>query len=233
MNNLVLIAILPMQNMKQATGHPQVWHDVLDCIQNGKLELFVRKPEVTEQYRKHKENLKGTSLDDFILKQLNWNADELVKLNREDYATDESKLERCFQSRELYQVMKNDFPYDFDSNIYHLVLWSKIRLPLYNETLTAQVDSHGNNIPVMNRATHDKIDAFLKYNLCDRLGVSGDNYCWFINYSSLQSIKSISHLHLLLRIDNKESKEYHALQLLLANDPNALHPLPHKTDSLS
>lgn len=174
------------------------WDRARALIRSGRLEQLVRSEDVTRRYREHKEALGSVDVSDFVLDRLQWSGKELEYLNEKKYRSVEEKISVALSSQSLYKLSWNDFPYDFPANVYHLLVWSKIILPLYEND-----DSEGNRarqVPHM----HDRIEEFFRLTLQDRLHIPQGDYCWFVNYSSLQSIKKISHIHLLIRTDNEE-----------------------------
>lgn len=174
------------------------WHEITQLISSGELDRLQRTEECTRRYREHKRALGKMDLSTFVLQRLDWRDDELEFLNNVKFATREEKIQACLSRREFYKVTRNDFPYDFEPSVSHLLVWSKIVLPLYRD------DSNGAQ---QDPDTKDRIDEFFKLNLEDRLGIQSGDYCWFVNYSSLQSIRKISHVHLLVKTANKEAIE--------------------------
>lgn len=172
-----------------------VWEKAKQLINTGQLDRLARDPECTRRYREHKRSLQGVDVCTYVLSRLQWSSEELDYLNSCKFKADQDKIDAALSERSFYRITKNDFPYNFEPNVHHLVIWSKIVLPLYKD------DSNG---ATQDPQMHDRIEAFLKHNLQDRLHVSKNDYCWFVNYSSLQSIKKISHIHLLIRTDDNE-----------------------------
>lgn len=171
------------------------WDRAKQLIRSGQLNLLVRSKECTRRYREHKKSLGKVDVSSFVLNKLQWSEQNLEYLNEQKFKTKHEKIEAALSDRSLYKLTKNDFPYDFPSNVHHLLIWSKIILPLYED------DTDGaNQVP----ETHDRIEEFLRLNLQDDFKIPPADYCWFVNYSSLQSIKKISHIHLLIRTDNTE-----------------------------
>lgn len=164
------------------------WAEIKDIVASGELQRLKRGREETERYHEHKRVLaeQNISIGDYVLSKLGWTAKEIEELNAVD---DDMKLKMCFSREGFYKVTGNDFPYDFEPDVFHLLIWSKINLPLYTSD-----EDHAE----MRADTRDKIEEFIEQNLTQYLNPETDDYSWFINYRSLQSIRGVSHVHLLI-----------------------------------
>lgn len=200
---------------KTMTNNPErliSWKEICYYIQTGELYKLSRSPEETERYHQFKAELKkrGTNVADNIIdKKLAWSRAELSRLAQK-YPTDEDKTNVIFSDTSLYKLLKNDFPYNFEKGVYHLVLWSKLYIPLYEQKTTDKPDGETldleDNIQGVNPVVKSKIDRFLELNLKKTLGLT--DYIWFVNYPRLQSIKSISHVHILINTEEREKVEW-------------------------
>ena len=83
-----------------------------------------------------------------------------------------------------YKILYNDWPYGLESDIVHLVIWTKFNLeddPNTDDlTLTARQD----------------IDSFVERTFKSRVG--SDQVIWFKNWKSLKSIHAVEHFHVML-----------------------------------
>lgn len=186
------------------------WDEVRDYIKTGELYRLRRSKDETVRYRAHKKMLeeKHIVMIDHILGKLNWDLAELEQLNNETYPSNEDKLHASFSKEELFKLLPNDFPYMFDPNIIHLLVWSKIRLPIYLDDHTeVSMEKHNDVLPTMNPSMKAKIEAFLAKTLKKQGLEPGTDYDWFINYTNLQSIKAISHIHLLIKCKSASSED--------------------------
>lgn len=169
---------------------PMNWASIKQNIESGELQNLKRSPIETEKYHEHKRILaeKNIEIGDYILNKLGWTLTELASVND---ISEEEKLSLSFSRKDLYKLSVNDFPYNFEPQVSHLLIWSKINLPLYNKN-ESSTD--------MNPEMKTKIETFIHNNLSKYLDLDmKDDYCWFINYRNLQSIKGIAHVHLLIR----------------------------------
>ncbi|CCE65515.1 hypothetical protein TPHA_0L01620 [Tetrapisispora phaffii CBS 4417] len=181
------------------------WQEVKRIVSSMELYHLVRTRAMSEVYRKYREDIKakGLNFGEILLLKLNWTQDELNYLNDDKYPADNDKIDAAFSNADLYTLRLNDFPYNFESDVHHILIWSKVKLPLYEEDFTeSAADKTKIQLPSMNKHMQQKIETFLQINVAGKFGIPKENYVWFVNYSKLQSVRSISHIHLLLKKDD-------------------------------
>lgn len=90
-----------------------------------------------------------------------------------------------------YKILLNDWPYGVSPGITHLVAWIKTPVP---------VKEDGGD---MTDDARRLIDAFVQRTFVDRLkGVHSnpeEHVLWFKNWTALQSVRSLEHVHILVR----------------------------------
>ena len=90
-------------------------------------------------------------------------------------------------------ILYNKFPYYFEPNVKHICIWSKLKIPV-------DKNSEVGDISVM---TKKLINRYLEKTFVAK-GISWDQIVWFKNWLSLQSVRSISHIHVILKdVDDK------------------------------
>ena len=84
--------------------------------------------------------------------------------------------------------MRNDWTYAVTEGIRHIVVWVKMPLP---------VDSEG-GLTAEGRAL---VEGFVKSEFRDKVGEreEGSMVQWFKNTTSLQSVRALEHVHVLVR----------------------------------
>ncbi|SCU91723.1 LAMI_0E06986g1_1 [Lachancea mirantina] len=181
------------------------WNTTVGLVRTGKLDQLVRTPRVAQQYRVFRDELarKGSSLLNNILEnRLHWSGESLAGLEAQ-YPDCDRQAVAFFSRPDLYAVLPNDFPYDLEADVHHLVVWSKVRIPLYKQDKDDPC--------AMDLVVRDKIDRFLQHNLA-RYALT--EFVWFINYPHLQSVKTVSHVHVLVRAHQRNP----VIQLLAEDD---------------
>lgn len=89
-----------------------------------------------------------------------------------------------------YRIMPNDWPYGMDSGIRHLIVWLKVRL----ESEPTRGD--------MTPKSRQQIQDFIQKTFIDRvqdLPGPSEKVMWFKNWTSLQSVPGMEHVHVLVR----------------------------------
>jgi hypothetical protein len=89
-----------------------------------------------------------------------------------------------------YKIMPNDWPYGMDPSIRHLIVWLKGRV----ETEPSRGD--------MTPTSRHQIDRFVQKTFVDRVeGLPGpaEKVMWFKNWTALQSVPGMEHIHVLVR----------------------------------
>lgn len=87
-----------------------------------------------------------------------------------------------------YSVLVNDWPYGLAPGITHIVVWTRTAIP--TEPETGDVTDESRKL----------ISDFVKTYFVDRLGPGGDEkVMWFKNWVSLQSVRALEHIHVLVK----------------------------------
>lgn len=105
-----------------------------------------------------------------------------------------------FVSPSDYKILLNDWPYGLTDDITHIVVWSKT--PIAVDGTTGDVTSE----------SRKAIEGFVRRVFGERLaGGEGDGMgrvLWFKNWVSLQSVRALEHVHVLVRGASKEDLEF-------------------------
>ena len=97
-----------------------------------------------------------------------------------------------------FKILRNDWTYGFESGIKHIVVWLKQRLP---------VDENG----ALSEEGRKMVDEFVKKEFRHKAGEEkeGDKVIWFKNTTNLQSVRSLEHVHVLVRnLDEKVLEQW-------------------------
>jgi hypothetical protein len=93
-----------------------------------------------------------------------------------------------FQDSSDFRALLNDWPYGLDQDITHIVVWSRTLIPVEEST--------GDLTP----ESRERVKEFVKTYFVERLGEGGeDKVMWFKNWVSLQSVRALEHIHVLVR----------------------------------
>jgi hypothetical protein len=97
-----------------------------------------------------------------------------------------------------FSILRNDQPYAFEPGIRHIVVWLKQRLP---------VDKEG----ALSQEGKDMVGEFIRREFREKAGEQqeGSMVIWFKNTTNLQSVRSLEHVHVLVRdVDEAVLKQW-------------------------
>jgi hypothetical protein len=93
-----------------------------------------------------------------------------------------------FGDKSDYCVLINDWPYGLTPDITHIVVWS--RTPINTNPQT------GN----MTAESYQVVSSFVERFFVDKLGPGGEaKVLWFKNWVALQSVRSLEHIHVMVK----------------------------------
>jgi len=81
-------------------------------------------------------------------------------------------------------ILYNDWPYGIDTDIIHLVVWTKFELP--DDPVTGELTAEA----------RDAIEQYVQRTFCSRM--ASDAVVWFKNWKSLKSVHAVEHFHVML-----------------------------------
>lgn len=177
---------------KVKAGDPFTWSQIQQIVKSNKLELFARSEEQFSKYYQFKNDLslQGIALNDYVLnEELEWKQSDIrsqTGATSLEYSISQPQDLILYNDDDV-KIIYNKFPYYFENSVLHLCVWSKLTIP--NDV----------NSPVgdISPLTKHIIERYLQNTFIDK-GVSPDDILWFRNWSSLQSVRSVSHIHVLL-----------------------------------
>lgn len=195
---------MPPSKIKE---EPYTWEQTTYIVQINELELFSRSSEQTERYQAFKKQLRNRNISIFkylLTHQLNWYKPEdngnkdILEIKSDSQIVIKPEGKALFENPNDLKILYNHFPYFFDDDVVHLCIWSKIPIPAdpYSE--------FGDILP----ATRKQVDQYIDRTIVKKLGILWENLTWFKNWESLQSVKAISHIHVIIRgITSEQLKE--------------------------
>lgn len=203
---------------------PYEWQDVRNIVGENRLEKFARSVHRTEKYHDFKHQLQQKNYTIFkhlLNNELKWydpkdngglEWDQIISEGIPDnHIVINPASYKLFSNKSDLKIVPNHFPYYFEEDVVHLCVWSKLR-----------IDSDENSpIGDISPATREIIDKYVCKTFVDGLGIARENLVWFRNWEALQSVKSISHLHVVVKGMTDEQLEkvlYQSGEVLTAND---------------
>ncbi|KAK0748179.1 hypothetical protein B0T21DRAFT_259202, partial [Apiosordaria backusii] len=153
------------------------WPSVVSKIRQNRLDLFQRFPSDLRRYHEFCYNIKlqhGSIMNFILSERLGW---ELPL---------QPKGSKPFESEEDVKVLQNDWPYGLDKRIVHLVVWVKFEL---------EADGERGDLT---DGAREMVDGWVRKKFMQEGGLEEGNVAWFRNWTSLKSVKSVEHFHVML-----------------------------------
>ncbi|KAL4920087.1 hypothetical protein BDW62DRAFT_177599 [Aspergillus aurantiobrunneus] len=166
------------------------WKDLQEIVARGDLGILKRKPSDLIRYLQWSKETKaqyGTITNYICLRRLGW---QLPTESESGSAAFNSPIP--FADPADYKILRNDWPYGLAKGISHLVVWSRTPIPVQDEK------------GVITKESHALIEDFVQRTFVDSLARDGfpdpkSHVLWFKNYTALQSVRGLEHVHILLR----------------------------------
>lgn len=177
--------------------HRITWSDLSSIITSNKLEELKRLPSDLKKYLAWSHNIKTRygSITAFVIQErLKWTPlprgkDEAGKEVGPPRFAYESAIP--FANEKDYAVLLNDWPYGLAPGISHLLVWSKTPIAVDAERGDVTAESRRRIVEFVERV-------FVR----ESEGEGGDGWervQWFKNWVSLQSVRGVDHVHVLVR----------------------------------
>ena len=154
------------------------------------MDILKRKPSDLVRYKQFTKDINtthGSSINYICQERLHW-----IPLPSSTHSTGpvfEYKSNIPFTFPDDFKVLRNDWPYGLAPGITHLVVWLKNRIAISQETGDLTEESR------------QKITEFIERTFTNKIGRkdAADCVLWFKNWSSIQSVRGLDHIHVLVR----------------------------------
>lgn len=174
------------------------WPQIKELVLTNRLESFARSLDEARKYRSVKEELAKSHKSLYkrlLCLQLGWAPKEWYE---DPSVTDDidikPKSSLLFHDSDDVKIVPNDFPYNFEASVTHLLAWTKV--PIEGDPLDPNED--------ISPKTRALIDLYVQKTFVEYLGVSREDVVWFRNWRALQSVRQLSHIHVLINGLSKE-----------------------------
>ena len=171
------------------------WADIKEIIASNRLELIRRKPSERLVYKAWCKDIVaayGSITAYMCAERLQWTP--LPSSCAESGPVFDVVDSTPFGNAGDFKILRNDWPYgSFEPDIIHLIVWSKPRIPTHPET------------GLMTPESRVLIDAFVHTTFVKRLEQenldinAAEKVMWFKNWSALQSVRGLEHIHVLVK----------------------------------
>ncbi|PGH05813.1 hypothetical protein GX51_02786 [Blastomyces parvus] len=164
------------------------WADLKSIIAANDLEVFRRKPSDLRRYIAWTTDIKaqyGTITNYICQERLQWQSDGSAPL------ASQCRNPSPFADPHDYKILRNDWPYGLTPDLTHLVIWLKNSIPVSEDNGDLTDESRS------------LIDDFIKRTFVARLEKlfpdADDRVLWFKNWTALQSVRAVEHVHVVVR----------------------------------
>jgi hypothetical protein len=166
---------------------PHSWENLQHLITTNQLDQLKRWPSSLKAYlawTAHVKEKYGSVMAYLLQQRLFWKPveDETGALRFD------VRSAVPFTNTDDYKILRNDWTYAFEPDVKHIVVWLKQRLP---------IDPDG----ALNEEGGRQVREFVKREFRDKAGEKeeGSKVIWFKNTTNLQSVRSLEHVHVLVR----------------------------------
>ncbi|KAF1915271.1 hypothetical protein BDU57DRAFT_268149 [Ampelomyces quisqualis] len=174
---------------------PHSWSNLTHLIATSQLDELKRWPSALKAYlawTSHVKQKYGGVKEYLISQRLFWDpvddgagALKFIVKNTVPFADPQD-----------YKILRNDWAYAFEPGVRHIVVWLKQRLP---------VDAEG----ALNVEGRGMVKDFVRREFRNKVGEEkeGTKVIWFKNTTNLQSVRSLEHVHVLVRDSDEDVLE--------------------------
>jgi hypothetical protein len=176
---------------------PFAWKEVQHIVDTYQLEKLGRSESQLQDYHDFKAKLEARNVNiatNLIIHSLHWLPNTTDERLSPQEALKLIKYEdpKPFCNPNDVFITLNDFPYYIKERTLHLLVWVKFpMLPDINS-----------EIGDIDKETKEIIEKYVNLTFVKKLNISRDNLIWWKNYTKIQSIKSIPHIHVLVNLDD-------------------------------
>ncbi|KAH7412877.1 hypothetical protein BKA64DRAFT_659757 [Cadophora sp. MPI-SDFR-AT-0126] len=173
--------------------HLHDWEELKGIIATNKLETLKRKPSDLRRYMAWTSATKAQygSMTAYILQHRlpqSWGRPPFTPTSLIPFASSSD-----------YKILLNDWPYGLTPDITHIVVWSKTPIA---------VDEKNGDVTEESRRI---IEEFVGRTFGERMGggeKGRERVVWFKNWVSLQSVRALEHVHVLVRGASKDDLDF-------------------------
>lgn len=176
---------------------PLSWEELKEIVSRYELAKLGRSAEQLQKYNDFRDQMKEAHIDlatRLFITTLKWlpqdadihmSAEEAVRLIKPEDT-------RPFCNPHDVCITLNDFPYSIEGKTLHFLVWVKFPMNPDPESEIGDIDDSMKQI----------IEKYVDLTFVQRAHVNRENLIWWKNYTLIQSIKSIPHVHVLVNLSN-------------------------------
>ncbi|KAL9074727.1 MAG: hypothetical protein Q9161_002096 [Pseudevernia consocians] len=179
---------------------PHNWEDLKEIIAAYNLAILKRKPSDLRRYIKWTNQTKATygSITAFILSErLRW---KTLPTSSGGSPSFQCNNTIPFTDPSDYKILLNDWPYGFTPDVTHIVVWSKVRIPEQKPEGYLTPESAALVEGFVHKTFVEPLGSYRsKQGVAGERETGDDRVLWFRNWTGLQSVRGLDHVHVLVR----------------------------------
>ncbi|MCJ1244485.1 hypothetical protein MMC30_001683 [Trapelia coarctata] len=165
------------------------WTELREIIRSNDLSILSRKPSDSARYIEWTKDINAAygNITNYLCKErLRWTPLASSTLSTGPIFAYKSAVP--FADPDDFLILRNDWPYGLEADITHLVVWLKNRIA---------TDSATGDLTPQSRCM---LEEFVQKTFVSRLDseIAASSVMWFKNWTALQSIRGIDHIHVLI-----------------------------------
>ena len=184
-------------NLSDDEYTPHSWENLRHLISTGQLDELKRWPSQLKAYlawTAHVKEKYGSATMYLLTQRLFWEPID----DPSGAMTFNVRSVVPFANPEDFAILRNDWPYGHEEGIHHICVWLKQRLP---------VDQEGALSEEGRRMVEKFVDEEFRFKADEK--EKDSKVIWFKNTTNLQSVRSLEHLHVLVRnVDEEVLKQW-------------------------
>ncbi|KAL9599270.1 MAG: hypothetical protein Q9219_003972 [cf. Caloplaca sp. 3 TL-2023] len=179
---------------------PHTWKDLQEIVATNDLKSLRRWPSDLRRYlywTKQTKRTYGTITNFLCRERLHWTPLPTSDPNFEPTFRVTNPIP--FADARDYKILYNDWPYGLAPGISHLIVWLKTRFAVSPDC--------GDLLPEARKSVERFVDKIFRNGVEKEEGGKGSEaveVMWFRNWTGLQSVRGIDHIHILVRGASRE-----------------------------
>lgn len=191
----------PRNYLEMSLREPLTWNKVAYLIKTYELDKLGRSESQLQAYHDFKSDMASKNIDlttNLLINTMHWlpSTTDIHMTSADSLKLITYKDPRPFANTEDVYISMNEFPYFIKEKTLHLLIWVKFPMPPDPTSEIGDIDDN----------TKAVIDKYIRRNFIEILGIPGDKLLWWKNYTVVQSIKTIPHIHVLVNLDGDVNK---------------------------
>lgn len=192
-------------------SEPIKWEELQEIVITNKLDKLGRSVDQERVYRNFKADIEVKGWDlvtNLLIHSLNWLPNDYDCSIKSSKAITQIKFTdpRPFSDKEDTKIIWNEFPYYYAEPVAHVCVWVKFPMEADPQSEIGDIGA----------AMKKVIERYVVGTFCEGLEISRSDVIWWKNYTAIQSIKALPHIHVAIRLSAREGL-HHAVDNLIGS----------------